>query len=95
MRAEIEAAWEDRSLLNDPVTISAIEKVIEDIDKGLLRVAEPLENGDWQVNEWVKKEPKVKFEETCKSNRLNMSAVVRVMITDYVGKKSRGKQRNL
>lgn len=55
MRAEIEAAWEDRSLLNDPVTISAIEKVIEDIDKGLLRVAEPLENGDWQVNEWVKK----------------------------------------
>ena len=43
----------------------------------------------------VPKELKVKFEETCKSNRLNMSAVVRGMITDYVGKKSRGKQRNL
>ncbi len=55
MREIIEAAWDNRELLKDAATIKAIETVIEDIDKGRLRVAEPLENGEWQVNEWVKK----------------------------------------
>ena len=55
MRTIIEAAWEDRALLNNSETIEAINHVIESIDKGLLRVAEPLETGEWQVNEWVKK----------------------------------------
>ena len=55
MRQAIEAAWENRALLSEKVTIEAIEHVIEDLDKGLLRVAEPLDNGTWQVNEWVKK----------------------------------------
>lgn len=50
----IEAAWDDRSLLQQKDTITAIEQVIEHIDKGDLRTAEPTENG-WQVNEWVKK----------------------------------------
>jgi 2,3,4,5-tetrahydropyridine-2-carboxylate N-succinyltransferase len=55
MRAIIEAAWEDRSLLQNTETIKAIETVIEDLDKGLLRVADPTEDGLWHVNEWVKK----------------------------------------
>ena len=55
MRQEIEAAWENRNLLTEKSTIAAIEQVIEDLDKGLLRVAEPLDDGTWQVNEWVKK----------------------------------------
>lgn len=55
MRTIIEAAWENRELLKDSQTIAAIEAVIEDLDKGRLRVAEPLTNGEWQVNEWVKK----------------------------------------
>ena len=55
MRQAIEAAWDNRSLLSEKTTIAAIEQVIEDLDKGLLRVAEPLDNGTWQVNEWVKK----------------------------------------
>ena len=55
MRSIIEKAWEDRSLLSSPETIEAINHVIEDIDKGLIRVAEPTENGSWIVNEWVKK----------------------------------------
>lgn len=55
MRSIIEAAWENRDLLNTPETLEAINHVIEEIDKGRLRVAEPLENGEWQVNEWVKK----------------------------------------
>lgn len=50
----IEAAWEDRSLLNEEVTQTAIREVIELIDAGTLRVAEPDGDG-WKVNEWVKK----------------------------------------
>ncbi len=50
----IEEAWENRDLLNDQRTHDAISEVIEHLDKGTLRVAEPL-NGIWQVNEWVKK----------------------------------------
>jgi 2,3,4,5-tetrahydropyridine-2,6-dicarboxylate N-succinyltransferase len=47
-------AWDDRSLLQDVNIHSAIREVIEELDKGRLRVAEPV--GDaWQVNEWVKK----------------------------------------
>ena len=33
----------------------AIDEVIEMLDKGTLRVAEPIENGSWKVNDWVKK----------------------------------------
>jgi 2,3,4,5-tetrahydropyridine-2,6-dicarboxylate N-succinyltransferase len=55
MRSIIEAAWENRELLKEVETIQTIEHVIEDIDKGILRVAEPLDDGTWQVNEWVKK----------------------------------------
>ena len=54
MRAIIEAAWEDRSRLEQEETQSAIRAVIEQLDLGQLRVAEPTANG-WQVNEWVKK----------------------------------------
>ncbi len=54
MREIIESAWEDRSLLSKSEVIQTIEKVIEEIDKGRLRVAEPSDSG-WQVNEWVKK----------------------------------------
>ncbi|GLB50241.1 2,3,4,5-tetrahydropyridine-2,6-dicarboxylate N-succinyltransferase [Neptunitalea lumnitzerae] len=50
----IEKAWEDRSLLTDEKTISTIREVVDLLDAGKLRVAEPTENG-WQVNEWVKK----------------------------------------
>lgn len=55
MRSIIEQAWENRELINENSTIQAINQVISDLDKGLLRVAEPLDNGEWQVNEWVKK----------------------------------------
>lgn len=55
MRSIIEQAWDNRELLNDNKTIEAIEQVIEEIDKGLLRVAEPTDDGEWIVNEWVKK----------------------------------------
>jgi len=51
----IEKAWEDRSLLKDKTVQDAVHAVVEACDKGQLRVAQPLEDGSWQVNEWVKK----------------------------------------
>ncbi len=50
----IENAWNDRSLLTDKITIDSIRSVIDLLDEGTLRVAEPTSKG-WQVNEWVKK----------------------------------------
>ena len=50
----IEKAWDDQELLNDSSTISAIEEVIEMLDKGKLRIAEN-NDGNWIVHEWVKK----------------------------------------
>ncbi|HLA55287.1 MAG TPA: 2,3,4,5-tetrahydropyridine-2,6-dicarboxylate N-succinyltransferase [Flavobacterium sp.] len=54
LRDTIEKAWEDRALLAQPETITAIRKVIDLLDEGILRVAEPTLDG-WQINEWVKK----------------------------------------
>ncbi|WP_298894197.1 2,3,4,5-tetrahydropyridine-2,6-dicarboxylate N-succinyltransferase [uncultured Psychroserpens sp.] len=50
----IEKAWNDRSLLTSDDTIKSIRQVINLLDEGTLRVAEPTPSG-WQVNEWVKK----------------------------------------
>lgn len=50
----IENAWNDRSMLQESETTDAIRAVIELLDEGKLRVAEPINEG-WQVNEWVKK----------------------------------------
>ena len=55
MRSIIENAWDNRSLLNNRETVQAIEHVIEELDKGLIRVAEQDLQGNWNVNEWVKK----------------------------------------
>lgn len=53
-KALIQQAWEDRTLLSLPVYREVIEMVIEELDKGRLRVAEPA-GDEWMVNEWVKK----------------------------------------
>lgn len=50
----IEKAWEDRSLLNDPVVRSEIIRAIDMLDSGAIRVAEPCDD-KWVVNEWIKK----------------------------------------
>jgi 2,3,4,5-tetrahydropyridine-2-carboxylate N-succinyltransferase len=50
----IERAWENRELLKDAATQAAIRALVERLDKGKLRVAEPTEDG-WKVNDWVKK----------------------------------------
>ena len=50
----IEQAWENRDLIKQTDTQQAIREVIEQLDKGIVRTAEPTPNG-WQVNDWVKK----------------------------------------
>ncbi len=50
----IEKAWQDRTLLKEKTTTAAIREVINLLDNGTLRVAEP-KGDDWLVNEWVKK----------------------------------------
>lgn len=52
LRADVERAWDDRSQLE--AARSSIETVLELLDNGTLRTAEPIDGG-WQVNEWVKK----------------------------------------
>ncbi|MFZ0491067.1 MAG: 2,3,4,5-tetrahydropyridine-2,6-dicarboxylate N-succinyltransferase [Salegentibacter sp.] len=54
LEAKINEAWENRDLLQDKETTEAIREVINQLDAGKLRTAEPTADG-WQVNEWVKK----------------------------------------
>lgn len=55
----IESAWENRDLLKGEEAQNAVREVIELLDQGKLRVAEPISNTlndqTWQINEWVKK----------------------------------------
>jgi len=57
----VELAWDDKALLKDDKTIKAIRQAVDLMDKGQLRIAEPVmnESGNsiirWNVNEWVKK----------------------------------------
>ncbi|MBK6952686.1 MAG: 2,3,4,5-tetrahydropyridine-2,6-dicarboxylate N-succinyltransferase [Crocinitomicaceae bacterium] len=55
MQSIIEKAWDDRSLLESKEVQEAINSVIAKLDEGSLRVAEPTADGNWKVNEWVKK----------------------------------------
>jgi 2,3,4,5-tetrahydropyridine-2-carboxylate N-succinyltransferase len=55
LKTIIEAAWENRALLSEKLTRDAIDTIIESLDKGELRVAQPEADGSWTVNEWVKK----------------------------------------
>ena len=53
LRTIIESAWDNRNLLQEKTTTDAIREVINLLDAGTLRVAEPIADG-WQVNEWLK-----------------------------------------
>lgn len=54
IKETIEAAWDDRGLLADTKVQEAIHEVVEQLDKGILRVAQKESDG-WKVNDWVKK----------------------------------------
>ena len=54
IKSIINKAWDNKSLLNDKITIESIESVINSLDKGEIRVAEKI-NDEWVTNEWIKK----------------------------------------
>ena len=58
LRDIIEQAWEDRAGLSPgsaPAKIGeAVAQIIEELDKGRLRVAEKM-SGTWQTHQWLKK----------------------------------------
>lgn len=54
LQEQIEKAWSDRELLKSADTQKAIREVVNQLDQGQLRVAEPVGDG-WKVNEWIKK----------------------------------------
>lgn len=54
LKSIIEKAWNNRQMLEEGKTQDAVRKVIELLDKGEVRTAQPVESG-WNVNEWVKK----------------------------------------
>lgn len=56
----IEKAFDNRELLNEPLYSQAVHGIIQQLDSGTLRVADPILADDgtplrWQINEWVKK----------------------------------------
>src|SRR5215204_2796956 len=53
MKELILEAWNNRELLKDSKYSNAVRAVIEELDKGILRVSTAAQGG-WQVNEWVK-----------------------------------------
>ena len=55
MKEIIESIWNDREQLKIKSNPSVIREIIELLDKGEIRVAEPQSDGNWQVNDWVKK----------------------------------------
>lgn len=55
LKTIIEKAWDHRELLKEQDVQNAIRSIIADLDTGKLRVAEPTEDGNWKVNDWVKK----------------------------------------
>jgi 2,3,4,5-tetrahydropyridine-2-carboxylate N-succinyltransferase len=50
----VEEAWDRRELLKEPGVQDAISEVVDQLDRGILRVAEK-SNSRWKVNEWIKK----------------------------------------
>jgi 2,3,4,5-tetrahydropyridine-2-carboxylate N-succinyltransferase len=50
----IESAWDDRGLLGEKSVQEAIHEVVDQLDRGVLRVAQKESDG-WKVNDWVKK----------------------------------------
>lgn len=50
LQQKIEAAWENRDLIKEEEYQNAIRSVVDLLDFGEYRVAEPTDNG-WKVNE--------------------------------------------
>ena len=57
LEAMVKEVWDSRELLKNETYAAAVRSVIEEVDKGKLRTAEPVDTDKgnvWKVNEWVK-----------------------------------------
>ncbi len=54
LKKTVEDAWENRELLKNPEVQATISEVVDQLDQGLVRVAEKRAEG-WMVNDWIKK----------------------------------------
>ena len=62
LEKKIKEAWDNRELLKEKTYKDAVRDVIDQVDKGKLRTAEPIDStasekryeSSWKVNEWVK-----------------------------------------
>ncbi len=54
LKTLVESAFADRALLKESVHEAAVREVVEHLDKGRLRVAEPIDGGGWITHAWVK-----------------------------------------
>jgi 2,3,4,5-tetrahydropyridine-2-carboxylate N-succinyltransferase len=52
VRKRVEAAYQDRQKLADPVHKAAVVQALQGLDRGELRVAEKVD-GEWRVNAWL------------------------------------------
>jgi len=59
LRFTIDSAWERRAMLTpdeiEGSTKPTVERVLDGLERGEFRVAEPDGSGGWSVNEWLKK----------------------------------------
>ena len=69
LQAIIEASWEGRESLTpgDAKAAAAVEEVLQGLDSGLFRVAERNTEGQWLVNQWLKKAVLLSFRLTANS----------------------------
>lgn len=78
----IDMAWENRTQLNTLPNLNQLKEVVEvvlnELDKGKLRVAEKI-NGQWHVHQWLKKAILLSF-------RLNDNAVMPAGFTNFYDK---------
>lgn len=72
LAALINSAWEDRADLSTETSgdiRDAVDTALSQLDSGVARVAEPGDNGEWIVNQWLKKAVLLSF-------RLNENTVI-------------------
>ncbi|HXS73308.1 MAG TPA: 2,3,4,5-tetrahydropyridine-2,6-dicarboxylate N-succinyltransferase [Rhodanobacteraceae bacterium] len=58
LEPDIESAWEQRASLDGAHVVhlrSQLERVLDALEAGLLRIAEPDHDGVWHVHQWLKK----------------------------------------
>jgi 2,3,4,5-tetrahydropyridine-2-carboxylate N-succinyltransferase len=54
MRQALQDAYHGRCALDAPEVLEALETLLQDLESGQVRAAEPVAGGAWQVNTWVK-----------------------------------------